>query len=109
MSSDNAHHEEKHLRISRMFIFLIILNLFLIAFFAVIYYELGQYYPDSFAMENPEQMDFWTALYFSTITQSTVGYGDITPKSNIARLTVMLQALVFIVEMIYFATVITVI
>ena len=30
--------------------------------------------------------DFETALYFSTITFSTVGYGDVVPRSYMARL-----------------------
>jgi hypothetical protein len=40
--------------------------------------------------------EYWTYLdflYFSTITQATVGYGDILPNSSIVRLWVVLQVL----------------
>jgi hypothetical protein len=30
-------------------------------------------------------LDFWSALYFSTVTITTLGYGDITPGNAIAR------------------------
>ncbi|MCR2479416.1 ion channel, partial [Salmonella enterica] len=35
---------------------------------------------------NPPIKDAATALYFSIVSMSTVGYGDITPHSNAARL-----------------------
>jgi len=41
--------------------------------------------------------DLWTYrdfLYFSTVTQTTVGYGDILPNSSIVRTFVMLQILI---------------
>lgn len=37
---------------------------------------------------------FWDFLYFSAITQSTVGYGDILPNSTVVRMIVVLQVLV---------------
>eukprot|EP00854_Cymbomonas_tetramitiformis_P028637 gene28637-35521_t len=36
--------------------------------------------------DNTEVNNFFDALYFSTITLTTVGFGDITPKTTIARL-----------------------
>lgn len=36
---------------------------------------------------------FFNRLYFSVVTFSTVGYGDITPTSRTARTLVMLQIL----------------
>ncbi len=37
--------------------------------------------------------DIWTAVYFSTVTFATVGYGEILPISGPARLLVMVEAL----------------
>ncbi|VVB58184.1 Calcium-gated potassium channel MthK [Candidatus Anstonella stagnisolia] len=38
------------------------------------------------AYHNFEGWDWITALYFTTSTITTVGYGDVTPKSDIGRL-----------------------
>ena len=48
----------------------------LIAVFGTLY--LGEF--------NPPVHDAGTALYFSIVSMSTVGYGDITPHSGAARL-----------------------
>ena len=42
---------------------------------------------------NPEIWSFWDFLYFSTITQGTVGYGDILPNSTNVRMVVTAQTL----------------
>jgi hypothetical protein len=42
-------------------------------------------------MPSPRMWSFWDFLYFSTITQSTVGYGDILPNSTLVRMVVTLQ------------------
>ena len=34
----------------------------------------------------PDYGNIWTAMYFSVVTLSTVGYGDITPKSGLGRI-----------------------
>jgi hypothetical protein len=39
-------------------------------------------------------LDGFTGLYFSLVTLCTVGYGDITPVSNVARMLAMLEAIV---------------
>ena len=47
-----------------------------------------------YSMMRPEDFDFKTRLdpfYFSFTTMSSVGYGDILPKSNRAKLLVMTQ------------------
>ena len=35
-----------------------------------------------------------TALYYSFVTMSTLGYGDIVPRSSLARMAAALQAIV---------------
>lgn len=44
-------------------------------------------------------IDFALALYFSIVTLSTIGYGDITPMTNTARLIVMGEIIVGVVLM----------
>jgi hypothetical protein len=44
-------------------------------------------------LSSPRMWSFWDFLYFSTITQSTVGYGDILPNSTLVRMVVALQVL----------------
>ncbi len=41
--------------------------------------------------EAPEVWSFADFLYFSTITQTTVGYGDILPNSTMVRIVVVVQ------------------
>jgi hypothetical protein len=42
----------------------------------------------------PDIWNFIDFLYFSTISQTTIGYGDILPNSRIVRTLVMVQVLV---------------
>lgn len=51
--------------------------------------------------ENENKITFWEAVYFTIITQSTIGYGDIVPQSPITRLLVTFQALSTIILVIY--------
>lgn len=41
-----------------------------------------------------EPWSYWDFLYFSTITQTTVGYGDILPNATYVRIIVILQVLI---------------
>lgn len=43
---------------------------------------------------NVPALDFFDSIYFSMITITTVGYGDIVPKSSIARLLVMAEVMI---------------
>lgn len=46
---------------------------------------------NSLKTDSPEIWSYWDFLYFSAITQFTVGYGDILPNSTPVRLVVILQ------------------
>ena len=53
--------------------------------------------PNSFAFtlgpKSSESMNGFTGLYFSFITLSTVGYGDIIPASGVARMLAIVEAM----------------
>ncbi len=59
----------------------------LIIAFAVTYLNLSQQNPAAFT----EQLGRTSSLYFTMTTLATVGYGDISAKSNGARIAVMVQ------------------
>ena len=62
----------------------------LIAAFALIYYPRM---PEQFVVSPGTQGDAWSlALYFSGITLTTVGYGDIAPATSAMRFTAVFQA-----------------
>ena len=61
--------------------------------FATAYFVMEQYQAHSFT----QPMSRVDALYFTVTTLATVGYGDITPVAESARVTVMLQMVVDIV------------
>jgi voltage-gated potassium channel len=56
--------------------------------FASVYFEMAQASPASFSTHQLTRTD---ALYFTVTTFSTVGYGDIAPASQSARLVVTAQ------------------
>jgi hypothetical protein len=63
---------------------------------ALSYALLAQLSPDSFAFAaNPHssgRMDRFNAFYFSFVTLSTVGFGDVTPVSKLARTLAVMEA-----------------
>jgi hypothetical protein len=52
-------------------------------FFGLFYWVLEQVWSGSFAA--PGEFSRMSALYFSFVTLATLGYGDITPRSEVAR------------------------
>lgn len=40
-------------------------------------------------------------LYFTTITASTIGYGDITPRTNITKILTLVMVLIMISTLFY--------
>jgi len=63
---------------------------------ALAYALLAQLSPGSFAFAaNPHssgRMDRFNAFYFSFVTLSTVGFGDVTPVSRLARTLAVMEA-----------------
>ena len=62
----------------------------LLVVFAAVYYLTGLTQPDSFT----QPMDKIDAMYFTVTVFSTVGFGDITAKTDLARTLVTVQMLV---------------
>lgn len=52
-----------------------------------------QEYLHNLANNAPDYWSYWDFVYFSAITQTTVGYGDILPNSTLVRLVVTVQIL----------------
>ncbi len=61
-------------------------HIILVVIFSIIYFLIGK---DNFNNIEDNYIDY---LYFSFITSSSIGYGDITPKTNLAKILVMLHA-----------------
>jgi len=59
-------------------------------FFAAIYY----FFQDNNSWSDNRSKTFIDCFYFALVTQATVGYGDITPKSEGMRFLVALQIMV---------------
>jgi hypothetical protein len=70
----------------------VIFPLFLLVF-AALYLSLSQATPSTFSQE----LDHTRALYFAITVFSTVGFGDITPTTNTARIIVSIQMLLDLV------------
>ena len=70
----------------------VVIPLFLVAF-AAGYLSLSNASAGTFT----EQLDHTRALYFTITVFSTVGFGDITPKTDLARIIVSLQMLLDLV------------
>ena len=64
-----------------------------IVLFALLYYFMGR----SDAAGFSQHLDKTTALYFTVTVLSTVGFGDITPATDPARVAVMLQMVMDII------------
>ena len=78
----------------------ILFNIILILIFASIYYYYGDtehfYYPE---LDTKDRLNYLDCVYYSAITQTTVGYGDITGKSTNIRLVNCLQLFLMIVSL----------
>lgn len=70
----------------------VVIPLFLL-FFAWIYLTMSTSNPGTFHGPFHPSMDRVTALYFTVTIFSTVGFGDITPASDLARIATAIQML----------------
>jgi hypothetical protein len=62
-------------------------------FFAHIYTILDWFRPESFALQVPERESASHFVYFSFVTLATLGYGDITPKTEFAQRLAITEAI----------------
>lgn len=70
-------------------------NLYLILgmFYAHIYTILDWFHPESFALQLPGRESASHFIYFSFVTLATLGYGDITPKTEFAQRLAITEAI----------------
>jgi len=66
---------------------LIMVSIMFIAVFAAIYTQISIRYPGSFS----EPLDHFNAYYYAMTVLATVGFGDITPVTPVARIVSMIQ------------------
>jgi hypothetical protein len=60
------------------------------------YMLVGRLHPEAFAFNTPgapAEMDGFSGFYFSFLTLTTVGYGDITPVSPVARMLAVMESM----------------
>ena len=62
-------------------------------FYAHIYTILDWFHPQSFALQAPERESASHFIYFSFVTLATLGYGDITPKTEFAQRLAITEAI----------------
>lgn len=70
-------------------------NLYIILgmFYAHIYTILDWFHPESFALHLPDRESASHFVYFSFVTLATLGYGDITPKTEFAQRLAITEAI----------------
>lgn len=64
---------------------------------SIVYMYLIWWQPDAFAgavLDTPDNPVFWDMIYFSFVTLTTLGYGDITPAEPVARALAYTEAVV---------------
>lgn len=72
----------------------------LVVGFASLYYNISQINPDNFNTK----ISFINSIYFSIITFATVGYGDIYPKTELAKSLVSVEILCSIFTLVFLAS-----
>lgn len=77
---------------------LLLNNFICLIFYFVLYAMLYKQSPSNFKSAN----SYLDIFYFTTTTQSTIGYGDITPASDIAKIIVCTHHVAIILIAIHF-------
>ena len=80
--------------------YVLFINLIIAVIFSVIYYSMKT--DDNFNGLDSSST-FVDCLYFSLTTASSVGYGDISPKSQSAKILVMIQQLCVVINLSHIA------
>lgn len=88
--------------IMKMFKIILVLNLMFLLLFSFIYFTIGQVENSFGGIDG--KMTSLDAFYFSMTTQTTVGYGDIYPKSNTAKMWSIIQQFLFLMEFVAFTS-----
>jgi len=71
-----------------------LLHSFILTFiYSFVYKFINMIQKDAFSKD----LSYFDSLYFSSITNFTIGYGDILPQTNLAKFAVISQALVFLI------------
>lgn len=79
---------------------LFFLNFSLVLFFSLLYWWVAQ---TENSFHGIETLTYLDAVYFSIVTQTTLGYGDIVPRDPMAKLVVIFQELIFIIQLVCLA------
>lgn len=86
------------------FLSLMSINILLILIsFAIDFYTLYQIYPDSFSgiLASSSEDTFIEFLYFSLVTFTTTGFGDIVPQTNEARILISMEIILAFISIIF--------
>ena len=66
-------------------------SMLLAVYFGINFYFLG---PEHFAVSGPLPFDFMTMIYYSVVTFTTLGFGDVTPKTHAGAWWVMAEVII---------------
>ena len=87
-------------RLGNFKILKIFLQFLLLTFiYALIYHYFGRFDSDRKRVDEQGRISLFHAFYFSLVTQTTVGYGDIGPKDKITKIICISQLLLTVIIM----------